>query len=102
MLSIRCRLIKYYLIYVRLTLTLAKVCPYTRLITLEWLVIVEFVVNNKVYLVTKVLPFIANHGRELRMRANIRRKEKIEKATEFAEKMRKVQEKAGVALRKVQ
>jgi len=53
-------------------------------------------------LVTKVLPFIANHGRELRMRANIRRKEKIEKATEFAEKMRKVQEKAGVALRKVQ
>jgi len=28
-----CRLIKYYLIYVRLTLTLAKVCPHTRLIT---------------------------------------------------------------------
>jgi len=33
--SIHCRLIKYYLIYVRLTLTLAKVCPHTRLITFE-------------------------------------------------------------------
>ena len=32
-LSIRCRLIKYYLIYVQLTLTLAKVCPHSRLIT---------------------------------------------------------------------
>ena len=69
---------------------------------LEQLAIVEFVVNNKVYLAANVLPFIANHGRELRMRANIRRKEKIEKATEFAERMRKVQEKAGAALRKVQ
>jgi len=34
-LSIRCRLIKYYLIYVRLTLTLAKVCPHPCAITLE-------------------------------------------------------------------
>jgi len=34
-LSIRCRLIKYYLIYVWLTLTLAKVCPHSRLITTE-------------------------------------------------------------------
>jgi len=31
--SIRCRLIKYYLIYVRLTLTLAKVCPHPCAIT---------------------------------------------------------------------
>jgi len=30
----RCRLIIYYLIYVRLTLTLAKVCPHSRSITL--------------------------------------------------------------------
>ena len=33
---------------------------------------------------------------------DIKRKGKVEKATEFAERMRKVQEKAGVALRRVQ
>jgi len=58
-------------------------------------------VNNKVHSVTKVLPFIANYGRELRIGADIRRKEKVKKVTEFAERMRKVQEKARVALRKV-
>ena len=35
MLSIHCRLIKYYLIYVRLTLTLAKVCPHSYTITIR-------------------------------------------------------------------
>ena len=34
----------------------------------EWLVTAEFVVNNKVHTATKVLPFIANYSRELRMR----------------------------------
>ena len=33
-LFLRCRLINYYLIYVRLALTLAKVCPHSRLITI--------------------------------------------------------------------
>ena len=36
------------------------------------------------------------------MRVDIRRKEKVENAMEFAEKMRKIQKKAGVALKKVQ
>jgi len=36
------------------------------------------------------------------MGADIRRKSKVKKATEFAERMRKVQEKAEVALRKAQ
>jgi len=63
---------------------------------------VEFVVNNKVHLATKVSPFIANYGRELRMEMDIRRKEKVEKAIEFVKRMRKVQEKAGAALRKAQ
>jgi len=36
------------------------------------------------------------------MGADIRRKDKVKKATEFAERMRKVQEKAEVALRKAQ
>jgi len=47
-------------------------------------------VNNKVHLATKVLPFMANYIRELRMGADIRRKEKVEKATELTERMRKV------------
>ena len=36
------------------------------------------------------------------MGADIRKKEKIEKATEFAERMKKVQKDAGEALRKMQ
>ena len=40
----------------------------------ERLAITEFAVNNKVYLATKVSPFIANYCRELRIGANIRRK----------------------------
>ena len=36
--------------------------------------------------------FIVNYGRELRMEADIRRKEKAEKAMEFAERMKKIQE----------
>jgi len=43
-----------------------------------------------------------NYGRELIMGADIRKKEKLEKATEFAERMKKVQEEARIALRKVQ
>ena len=58
--------------------------------------------NNKVHSVTKFLPFIANYSRELRIGANIRRKEKVEKATEFVERMRKSQKEAKVVLRKAQ
>jgi len=52
----------------------------------EWLVTVEFVVNNKTHSVTKMSPFIVNYGRELRIGADIRKKEKVERAIEFAEK----------------
>ena len=45
---------------------------------------------------------MANYSRELKIRANIRRKEKVEKAMEFAERMKKVQKEAGIVLRKVQ
>jgi len=34
---------------------------------LEWLAMAEFAVNNKVHTVTKVSPFMANYGREMRM-----------------------------------
>ena len=67
---------------------------------LEWLVTAEFIVNNKVHMVTKVLSFIVNYGRELRMEADIRRKRKVKKATEFMERMKKVQEKAEVVFKK--
>jgi len=33
----------------------------------EWLASAEFVVNNKTHTATKVSPFMANYGRELRM-----------------------------------
>ena len=62
----------------------------------------EFIVNNKVYSVTKVFSFMMNYGKELRMGADIKKKEKIEKIIEFVERMKKVQEKAKIALRKAQ
>jgi len=61
----------------------------------------EFAVNNKTHTTTKVLLFIANYGRELRMRGDIRKKEKVESATEFVEKIKKVHEEAVAALRKM-
>jgi len=51
---------------------------------------------------TKVLPFMANYRRELRMEDDIRKKGKVKKATEFVERMKQVQEEAGVALKKAQ
>ena len=66
----------------------------------EWLALAEFVVNNKVHMATKVSPFIANYGKELRIEEDIRKKGKVESTTEFVEKMKKVHEEAGVALKK--
>jgi len=45
---------------------------------------------------------MANYGRELRIGGDIRRKEKVEKAMEFVEKLKRVQEEAGIALKKTQ
>ena len=68
----------------------------------EWLALAEFAVNNKAHMATKVLPFIANYRRELRMGGNIRKRGKVEKATEFVERMKKVHKEAGTALKKAQ
>ena len=68
----------------------------------EWMAAAEFAINNKVHMATKVSPFIANYGREMRVGGDIRRKEKVESATEFVERMKKVHEEAEVALRKTQ
>ena len=45
---------------------------------------------------------MANYGRELRMGGDIRKKGKVEKTTEFVERIKKVHEKAGAALKKTQ
>ena len=45
---------------------------------------------------------MANYRRELRIGMDLRRKEKMEKVTEFVERMRKVQEEARTALVKAQ
>ena len=41
---------------------------------------------------------MVNYSRELRMEANIRRKEKVEKAIEFTKRMKKVQKEARAIL----
>jgi len=68
----------------------------------EWLAMAEFAVNNKVHMATKVSPFMANYGREMRMGGDIRKKGKVENATEFVERMKKIHKEAEVALRKTQ
>jgi len=45
---------------------------------------------------------MANYERELRMEGDIRKKEKVEKLMEFVERMKKVHEETGVALKKAQ
>jgi len=54
------------------------------------LALAEFTVNNKIYSATKVSPFRANYGRKLRIGVYIRRKEKMEKVMEFAEKIKMI------------
>ena len=68
----------------------------------EWLALAEFAINNNVHSTTKVSPFMANYGRELRMGGDIRRKGKVEKTTEFVEKLKRVQKEARTALKKTQ
>jgi len=68
----------------------------------EWMAAAEFAINNKVHTATKVSLFIANYGREMRMGGDIRRKGKVESATEFVQRMKRIHEKAEAALRKTQ
>jgi len=68
----------------------------------EWLAMAEFTVNNKVHSATKISLFMVNYRRELRMKADIRKKGKVEKVMEFVKKMKKAQEEIGAALKKMQ
>ena len=68
----------------------------------EWLVMTEFVFNNKVHTATKISPFQVNHRREPRMGFNIRKKGKNEKAKEFVKEMKERHEEVRAALVKSQ
>jgi len=68
----------------------------------EWLGTAEFAYNNKVNTSTKVLPFKANSGRDLRMGFEMRKQGKSEGAKEFMERMKGIQEEAQAALKKAQ
>ena len=68
----------------------------------DWPEQLVFAINNKIHLITKVSLFMANYDKELRMGIDLRRKEKMEKAMEFAKRMRKVQEEARAVLKKAQ
>lgn len=61
----------------------------------------EFVINSKTHLVTKILLFIANYERELRIEVDIRRKRKMKRVIEFVKKIKRIQKKAEVVLKKV-
>ena len=68
----------------------------------EWLALAESTVNNKIHSTTKVSLFMANYRREVRMGGDIQKRGKVEKAIEFVERMKRVQEEAGAALKKMQ
>jgi len=68
----------------------------------EWLGTAEFAYNNKAHSGTKVSPFEANNGWNLRMGFKLRKKGKFERAERFAKRMEEVQGKAKAALAKAQ
>ena len=50
----------------------------------------KYMINSKVHLVTKIFLFITNYKRELIIEVDIRKREKVEKITEFAERMKRI------------
>ena len=49
---------------------------------------------------TKILPFMANYGKEVRIGGDIRKKEKVESAMEFVERMKRVHKEVEAVLKK--
>ena len=47
-------------------------------------------VKNKIHSVTKISLFMANYKRKLKMRVEIRKREKVEKMTKFAKRIKKI------------
>jgi len=68
----------------------------------EWLGMAEFVYNNKAYSSTKMLPFKANYGQDPRMGFKGKKKGKYQRAEEFIEKIKEIQEEAKAVLGRAQ
>jgi len=68
----------------------------------DWLGMAEFTYNNKIHTATKILPFKANYGQDLRMGFEGRRKGKYKVVGKFVERIKKIQEEAKAALGKAQ
>ena len=60
----------------------------------------EFAYNNKIHAVTKISPFKANYGQDLRMEFEERRKGKYEAIGKFVERMKRIQKEAKATLEK--
>ena len=69
---------------------------------LEWLEIVEFVYNNKIHLATKILPFRANCEQNPRIGFEGRQRERYKAVGKFVERMKEIQEKVKITLKKAQ
>ena len=54
------------------------------------------------HLTTKISLFVANYRREMKIGVYLKRKEKMKRAMEFVERMRKVQEEVGAVLMRAQ
>jgi len=57
---------------------------------------------NKIHAATKISPFKANYGQDLRMGFEGRRKGKYKVAGKFVERMKRIQKEAKMALEKAQ
>ena len=68
----------------------------------DWLGTAEFAYNNKIHSSTKTSSFKANYRQDPRMGFEIRKKGKYERAEKFVAKMKKIQKKTKVVLRKAQ
>jgi len=66
------------------------------------LAIAEFVLNNKIHIVIKILLFKFNYGKELRMGFEIRKKKKYVKVKEFVKEMKEMYKEVKAVLRKSQ
>jgi hypothetical protein len=65
----------------------------------EWLPMAEFSYNNSVHAATQQTPFFINYGQHPWTGEDTQREVRNESATEFANRMKKVREDAGAALR---
>ena len=68
----------------------------------DWLGTAEFAYNNKAHSSTKMLPFKVNYGQDPRIRFEVRKKKRYERAKKFVIKIKEIQEEAKVALGKAQ